>query len=101
MGLMSGRITVTTAGTAVAGPNLSGTFLLMADPGNTGTYMYIGNDGANDVTSANGYPVEKGDKDRLWEGNLANLRVDSDTNGDKLAYLKISSFGEVSSPGVA
>jgi hypothetical protein len=88
---MSGLITVVTAGTAVQALDYHGdyTYLLRAVPTNTGTYMYIGNDGADDVSSANGFPLVKTGDPVRWRGSLADLYVDSDTTGDKLAWLRL------------
>lgn len=85
----SGQITVTTAGTAVAGPSTpqARRFALKAHPDNTDT-VWVGQDGAGDVTSANGFPLDPG------EGmvvevvrSLAELYVDADVNGEKLCWM--------------
>ncbi len=88
----SGQITVTTAGTAVQGDDEQITLVLIrALSDNTGL-VYVGNDGANDVTAANGYELSGGDQimveGRDHGGNLQNLWFDSATNGDKLCWLK-------------
>ena len=84
----SGQITVTTAGTAVQGtstPNYTG-FFIRALSGNTGN-VYIGNDGAGDVTSANGYELAPGDQIYIEVPNLSDLWFDAATNGDKFSWL--------------
>lgn len=96
---LSGFITVTTAGTAVAGPATGpGTFALIANPANTGTYCYVGNDGADDVASTNGYPLSKTLGNQIvlvvGLGGLAEYYFDSDTNGDDLIYLKLAGEGD-------
>ena len=86
----SGQITVTTAGTEVQGPSVSGTpFQIKALPTNTGV-MYVGNDGSNAVSSSTGYPLSAGDVVIL--GNITNLNqiyVDSSINGEKVAWIKV------------
>lgn len=99
--VISGQRTVTTAGTAVplsATPLLARAVAIKALPGNTGV-VYIGNDGAGDVTSANGYPLSAGDQilreapagDDYASGDidLADIWVDAATNGDKVAWLQL------------
>jgi len=84
----SGQITVTTAGTAVQGtstPNYTG-FFIRALSGNTGN-VYLGNDGAGDVTSANGYELAPGDQIYIEVPNLSDLWFDAATNGDKFSWL--------------
>lgn len=99
--VLSGQRTVATAGTAVA---LSATSLLVravaikALPGNSGV-VYIGNDGAGDVTAANGYPLSPGDQilreapvgDDYARGDLdlADTWVDAAENGDAVAWLRL------------
>ena len=56
----SGQITVTTAGTAVRGPDVPGSiFAFSAHPANNGEPVWLGNDGNNDVSSATGFPLAK------------------------------------------
>ena len=88
---ISGVITVTTAGTAVAGPSTSaGTFQLVASGANTGTYCYVGNDGNDDVAAANGYELSKtGSPLVISVSNLNQVYFDSDTNGDKIAWIRV------------
>jgi hypothetical protein len=91
---LSGIITVATAGTAVVGPSTgAGTFRIIANPANTGTYMYIGNV-SDDVSSANGYPLAKtntvGIAITVGDGGLAEYYFDTDTNGDDCFWLKIT-----------
>jgi hypothetical protein len=88
----SGQVTVTTAGTAVQANSYRGvySYLLRALPGNSGTNIYVGNDGASDVTNANGFPLNKTGEAVRWKGALSDLYVDADTSGDKLAWLRLS-----------
>jgi hypothetical protein len=88
----SGQITVTTAGTAVRGTSEGGQeFLVAPHPGNTGAYIWLGNDDAAspDVSSANGFPVLAGTTARVFASNLNQLWFDVQTNGDKICWLKV------------
>jgi len=92
MGLeCSGQITVTTAGTEVQGPSVSGSlFQIKALAGNTGL-MYVGNDGSNAVSSSTGFQLSAGEVVAL--GNVTNLNqiyVDSSVNGEKVCWIKLS-----------
>jgi len=87
MAASSGQITVTTAGTAVQGTATDKHYgiYIKALIGNTGL-VYFGNDGAGDVTSANGYELSPGNQVLVEVSNLANLWFDSATNGDKFCW---------------
>ena len=88
MAALSGQITVTTAGTAVVGTataKYSG-FFIKAMAGNTGI-VYVGNDGANDVTATNGYELSPGEQIYIEVENLASLYFDSASNGDKFCWI--------------
>lgn len=86
---ISGQITVTTAGTAVVGSDvdLTNGVYIKALAGNTGK-VYVGNDGAGDVTASNGFELAAGDVVILQVGNLNQLVFDAATNGDKFCWLK-------------
>lgn len=91
MSLLSGVITITTAGTAEAGPDTgTGTFMILPDPANTGAYCYVGNDGADDVSSTTGLKLAAHDP-AIFTGNLNTVYFDVTTSGDKLTWLKTSS----------
>ena len=86
--IYSGQITVTTAGTAVQGTstgNYTG-FFVRALSGNTGN-VYLGNDGADDITSGNGYELAPGDQIYIEAPNLNELWFDAATSGDKFSWL--------------
>lgn len=86
----SGQITVATAGTAVAGPSTPAgrVFTLAANAANTGI-MYVGNDGAGDVSSANGYPLKPGDRITVRVAHdLSELYFDASVNGEKVAWFR-------------
>lgn len=90
----SGQITITTAGTAVQGTDIPGPeFILSPHPGNTGV-VYVGNDGAGDITASNGYPLgdvgatSTGHVIYIRAANLNELWFDAASNGDKVCWLK-------------
>lgn len=88
---MSGQVTVATVGTAVAfGTDVhADKFALLADPANTGTYMYVGNDGSADVSSTTGFALKKGDPPVVSRFAPKDMWVDTDNNGDKLCWLRM------------
>lgn len=87
---LSGQVNVTSAGTAVQFPSIVGdAFAIIALKGNTGN-VYIGNDGADDVTSSNGYELEPGKQIIIELHNLNALWVDAATSGDDVAWLRIA-----------
>lgn len=84
----SGQVTVTTAGTAVTGPDeLGGEFFLKAHPDNTDT-VWVGNV-AGDVANSNGFPLNPGETVLVRLANLMDLCFDSDVNGEKVCWLKV------------
>jgi len=88
MAATSGQITVTTAGTEVQGPSVTGNgFFIRALSGNTGK-VYVGNDGADAVSSTTGYELAAGDQVYIECGNLNLLWFDAATSGDKFSWLK-------------
>lgn len=97
---LSGFITtIATALTPVAGPATgAGTYLLMANPANTGTYSYVGLDANDTVTSTTGYPLSKtlGNQIVVTVGvdGLTSLWFKSDTVNDDVIYLKIAGEGD-------
>lgn len=92
---LSGLITVTTAGTAVQGPDISawepaqsgGGFWVRATNANTGL-IYVGNDGAGDVTSANGFELGAGDAALVRADNLNEIWFDSSADGETASWLR-------------
>lgn len=89
--LLSGVITVTTAGTAVQGPSVAGFgFFIRAKLTNTGL-GYVGNDGAGDVAAANGYELAAGDQIYIEAYNLDTLWFDTAVNGEKFCWLRAGS----------
>ena len=92
MSAISGQKTIATAGTALAlgTQMIHGPLMLKALDANTG-YVYIGNDGAGDVTSGNGLEMAAGDVvvfDHV--GSLASIIVDVSVNGEKVAWLMLN-----------
>ena len=93
--VLSGVITVTTAGTAVPGPDAApwqsvekgGGFLLSAPLANTGL-IFVGNDGTGDVASTNGYELKAGAQTFIACSNLNEVWFDSSVSGEKVTWLK-------------
>lgn len=87
--VISGQITVTTAGTEVQGPDvpLTNGIFIKALAGNTGV-VYVGNDGAGAVSSSTGFQLDKGDLILVQVDNLNKLWFDAATNGDKFCWIK-------------
>lgn len=88
-GPKSGQKVVTTAGAAVAlgSGAVNASLLVKALTTNTGI-VYVGNDGAGDVNSANGYPLAAGDQVIFGlVSNLSAIYVDAAVNGEGVAWL--------------
>lgn len=83
----SGQITVTTAGTAVQGDDVDcpNGVIVRALAANTGV-MYIGNDGAGDVSSSTGFQLDASEKTYIPISNLKDMWVDSAVNGEKVCW---------------
>jgi hypothetical protein len=89
---LSGQKTITAAGTAEAlgSQQITGPLLVKALPNNTGL-VYVGNDGASDVSSSNGYPLSASEQLILEHvPNLANVYVDSAVNGEGVAWIALN-----------
>ena len=89
---MSGKTAVTTAGTAVALGSgvVNGALMVKADPENTG-FMYVGNDGNGDVSSANGMNLDASEMIVFeFVGNLADIFIDSSVNGETVEWIRLS-----------
>jgi hypothetical protein len=86
---LSGRKAVTTAGTAVVlgTQQVAAPLAVKANTVNTGL-IYIGNDGAGDVASTNGFSLAAGDV-IIFEhvGHLGNIWIDSAVNGEGVSWL--------------
>lgn len=87
--VLSGLITVTTAGTAVQGTATPGAVrvAVKAHPDNSDT-IWVGNDGAGDVANTNGFPLNPGEG-VILRGNLNQYRFDADVSGEKLCWLVV------------
>ena len=87
--VMSGVITVTTHGTAVQGTDvdLENGAWIKALSGNSGV-VYVGNDGAGDVASTNGFELAAGNVILCQVANLSHLWFDSASDGDKICWLR-------------
>jgi len=84
----TGQIAVTTAGTAVQGPDVrySHRLTVRAHPSNTGS-LAVGNI-SGDITVANGFLLLAGqDVVLTGSGNLSNLWFDVSVSAEKAVYL--------------
>jgi hypothetical protein len=91
MGLRSGLITVTTAGTAVKGTSVKSVaqgFAVKAHPDNTDT-VWVGNDGAEDVAATNGFPLNPGEGLVVQAHDLNELWFDADVSGEKICWFRL------------
>lgn len=92
---LTGQITILVPGTAQQGPSapLGRDFKLVAHPGNTG-YVFVGNDGSDDVTSANGVALSAGEQLEIrspggYDNGLAAFWFDAANASDIVAWMKI------------
>ena len=101
--ILSGQVAVTTAGTAVQFTTTPpGKYQIKPLGGNTGSYIYVGNDGAGDVTSSNGYQIKKAlDEIIVSVTNLNQLWLDADTDGDGACYMRIGGPDKLGDPPTA
>lgn len=90
--IKSGVITVTTAGTAEAGPDViySHRLVLMAHPANTSPVAFGNDDG--DITMATGFVMDGGAMGQgqvviEGSGNLKNIVFDVTASGEQFTYL--------------
>ena len=92
MSAISGQKTVAAAGTAeVLGTAIiQGPLMIKALLANTNN-VYVGNDGAGDVTSANGIELDAGEVAVFNHvGSLANIVIDVDTNGEGVSWISLN-----------
>lgn len=92
MPALSGQRTVAAAGTAVALGNqpIAGPIAIKALAANTGL-VFVGNDGASDVSSANGFQLAAGETIILNHvADLSNLYVDAAVNGEGVCWLALN-----------
>lgn len=88
---LSGQKAVTAHGTAVAlgTQAINGPLMVKALLANTNN-VYVGNDGAGDVTSANGMQLDAGEVIIFsYVGNLSSIYIDSDTDGEGVSWLML------------
>ncbi len=89
---LSGQKTVTTHGTAEAlgTQTVNAPLMVKALTSNT-DLVYLGNDGAGDVSSANGMPLEAGEVIVFdYADSLARLMLDSAVDGEGVSWLILS-----------
>lgn len=92
MAAKSGQKTVTTAGTAEAlgSQVVNGPLMVKALLANSNN-VYVGNDGAGDVTGSNGLELDAGDSVVFeFVGNLSEIILDADTNGEGVSWLALT-----------
>ena len=92
MSAISGQQAIAAAGTAEAlgSQPIHGPLMIKALAANT-SYVYVGNDDAGDVTSANGLELAAGEVivfDHV--SNLAEIIVDSAVNAEGVAWLMLN-----------
>ena len=96
---LSGQKTVTTAGTAVqlgTQATLGGEVYIKALSTNTGL-IYVGNDGAGDVASTNGFVLSKNEwveLDVCKVSSLASIIIDSSVNGEGVSWILTNVGGQ-------
>lgn len=99
---LSGQVNCTCAGKAVQFTTTKpGTFLIKPLGGNSGTYVYVGNDGSTtgDVTSSNGYQLKKGlDSLLITVTNLNQLWLDATTNSEGVSWARVMAESIVNTP---
>lgn len=87
----SGQKTVTTHGTAVAlgSQPINGPLMVKALLANTNN-IYVGNDGAGDVTSANGLQLDAGEVVIFsYVGDLNRIYIDADTDTEGVSWIML------------
>ncbi len=92
MAILSGKTTVTTAGTAVVLGNMAvdGPLMVKALLANTKN-IYVGNVNG-DVASTNGLELDAGEVIIFnYVGDLNNIWIDADTNGEGVTWLLLGS----------
>jgi hypothetical protein len=86
----SWRVTVTTAGTAVQGPDTGpGSFIVRGDPANAGV-IYMGNDGADGVSATTGYILDSGVQVIVDINSMNKFWFDAAVSGDDVVILSLS-----------
>ena len=87
---LSGQITVSSAGTAVQSsttPPPGYDIAVKAHPDNAGA-IWAGQDGAGDVTNANGFPLSPGEG--VVVPDLMQYWFDASNSGDKVCWLAVA-----------
>ena len=91
--VLSGQKKLTTAGTAVAlttaGVSGPGKFLIKSLPAQAGV-GYLGNDGANDVTSSNGLAMTTYSEVVVVVSDLSQIYLDGTTESVGVTLMKIA-----------
>ena len=90
--IQSGHVTVTTAGAAERMPVIATTgtgnnWIIQALAANTGI-VYIGDDGAGDVASTNGFELQAGFAVTINSQSLDHLWIDVSVSGEGVCWIK-------------
>jgi hypothetical protein len=83
---------VSTAGDAVilGTDNINSAVAVKALATNTAT-VYVGNDGANDVSELTGFPLDAGETLVFdYVGDLADVYVDADVSNEGVSWIKLN-----------
>lgn len=86
---LSGKTIVAAAGESVplGSQAVNASVMVKALAGNT-NLVYLGSDGAGDVSSANGIELAAGEVVVFdWVANLADIRLDAAVSGEGVAWL--------------
>lgn len=68
---------------------MNGPLMVKALLANTNN-VYVGNDGSNDVTSANGLQLDAGEVVIFnYVGGLSSIILDSDTDGEGVSWIML------------
>ena len=91
MSALSGKKTVAAAGTAesLGVRQIHGPLMVKALLANTEN-IYIGNNGSDDVSSANGLELAAGDAVIFdYVSNTQHIYIDADVNGEGVAWIRL------------
>lgn len=85
---LSGQVTVTTAGTAVQGPDVRGSMFAFKPHHDNTDAAFIGNVSL-DISNTTGFVLSVGETIVMSITNLNQLWFDTDVSGEKVTWLRI------------
>ena len=87
--IRSGKTTVSTAGTAVAlsSASILATFVTIKALAGQSDNIYVGNDGADDVTSSNGFVLDANEEVTLWAADLSEIIIDAGDDNQSVTWV--------------